>query len=80
MLPTAKWLARQITEAFPWSSAPAYLVRDNDRAYGHVFQIAREGDGHPRPTNPSWIAMAKWDCGALHRHLTSRVLGSLGHP
>src|SRR6266849_2357932 len=23
---------------FPWSSAPAYLVRDNDRAYGHVFR------------------------------------------
>jgi transposase InsO family protein len=35
--PTAEWLARQITEAFPWGSAPAYLVRDNDRAYGHVF-------------------------------------------
>ena len=35
--PTAEWLARQITEAFPWASAPAYLVRDNDRAYGHVF-------------------------------------------
>jgi transposase InsO family protein len=35
--PTAEWLARQITEAFPWSSAPTYLVRDNDRAYGHVF-------------------------------------------
>jgi len=35
--PTAEWLARQITEAFPWSSAPVYLVRDNDRAYGHVF-------------------------------------------
>jgi hypothetical protein len=26
--PTAEWLARQITEAFPWASAPAYLVRD----------------------------------------------------
>jgi hypothetical protein len=25
--PTAEWLARQITEAFPWTSAPAYLVR-----------------------------------------------------
>jgi hypothetical protein len=36
--PTAEWLARQITEAFPWASAPAYLVRDNDRAYGHVFR------------------------------------------
>src|SRR4029453_18456536 len=35
--PTAEWLARQITEAFPWTSAPAYLVRDNDHAYGHVF-------------------------------------------
>ena len=30
--PTAERLARQITEAFPWASAPAYLVRDNDRA------------------------------------------------
>lgn len=36
--PTAEWLARQITEAFPWTSAPAYLVRDNDRAYGQVFR------------------------------------------
>jgi hypothetical protein len=35
--PTAEWLARQITEAFPWASAPTYLVRDNDGGYGHVF-------------------------------------------
>jgi hypothetical protein len=28
----SEWLARQITEAFPWTSALAYLVRDNDRA------------------------------------------------
>ena len=27
--PTAEWLARQITEAFPWDSAPKYLIRDN---------------------------------------------------
>ena len=26
--PTAEWLVRQITEAFPWASAPIYLVRD----------------------------------------------------
>jgi len=36
--PTAEWLARQITEAFPWASAPVYLVRDNDRAYGYIFR------------------------------------------
>jgi hypothetical protein len=36
--PTAEWLARQITEAFPWDSAPKYLIRDNDRAYGAAFK------------------------------------------
>ena len=35
--PTAQWLAHQITEAFPWDTAPAFLVRDNDCAYGAVF-------------------------------------------
>jgi len=32
--PTAEWLAQQIVEAFPWNTAPTYLVRDNDGAYG----------------------------------------------
>ena len=29
--PTAMWLAQQITEAFPWDSAPRVLIRDNER-------------------------------------------------
>ena len=29
--PTAEWVARQITEAFPWDDAPKYLIRDRDR-------------------------------------------------
>jgi hypothetical protein len=36
--PTAEWLARQITEAFPWDWAPRYLIRDNDRAFGVAFK------------------------------------------
>ncbi len=36
--PTAEWLARQITEAFPWDTAPKYLIRDNDRAFGGTFK------------------------------------------
>src|SRR6202048_5114745 len=36
--PTAEWLARQITEAFPWDCAPKYLIRGNDRALGVVVQ------------------------------------------
>ena len=34
--PTAEWVAKQITEAFPWNSAPTYLIRDRDRCYGPV--------------------------------------------
>jgi hypothetical protein len=26
--PTAEWIARQITEAFPWNEAPRYLIRE----------------------------------------------------
>ena len=32
--PTADWIARQITEAFPWDEAPRYLIRDRDQVYG----------------------------------------------
>src|SRR5229473_1891077 len=32
--PTADWIARQITEAFPWDQAPQYLIRDRDASYG----------------------------------------------
>src|SRR5271169_3991070 len=32
--PTAEWIARQITDAFPWDEAPKYLLRDRDRIYG----------------------------------------------
>ena len=36
--PTQVWLARQITEAFPWDTAPRYLLRDRDTSYGVCFQ------------------------------------------
>jgi hypothetical protein len=32
--PTADWIARQITEAFPWAEVPRYVVRDRDCVYG----------------------------------------------
>ena len=32
--PTAEWIARQITEAFPWNEAPRYLIRYRDQVYG----------------------------------------------
>ena len=62
--PTAEWLARQITEAFPWTSAPAYLVRDNDRAYGHIFTSRVRAMGiRDRPISPR----SPWQNGIAER-------------
>jgi transposase InsO family protein len=62
--PTAEWLARQITEAFPWTSAPPYLVRDNDRAYGHVFTSRVRAMGiRDRPISPG----SPWQNGCAER-------------
>ena len=36
--PTAVWTAQQIVEAFPWDSAPKYLLRDRDAIYGEEFR------------------------------------------
>jgi hypothetical protein len=31
--PTAEWTAQQLREAFPWDSAPRFLLRDRDRIF-----------------------------------------------
>lgn len=60
--PTAEWLARQITEA--WVSAPTYLLRDNDRAYGHVFRRRVMAMGiRDRPISPA----SPWQNGHIER-------------
>lgn len=35
--PTACWTGQQIVEAFPWNTAPKYLLRDRDGKYGDDF-------------------------------------------
>jgi transposase InsO family protein len=35
--PSAEWTGRQLVEAFPWDTAPRYLIRDRDGIYGHEF-------------------------------------------
>ena len=35
--PTAEWTAQQMREAFPWESAPQYLLCDRDRIFGKEF-------------------------------------------
>jgi transposase InsO family protein len=35
--PTAEWTAQQLRAAFPWETAPRYLLRDRDRIFGVDF-------------------------------------------
>jgi hypothetical protein len=43
--PTTAWLWRQVTEAFPWDTAPPYLLRDRDASYGSDFRSRVEAMG-----------------------------------
>jgi transposase InsO family protein len=35
--PSAFWAGQQIVEAFPWDTAPKYLIQDRDSKYGQEF-------------------------------------------
>src|SRR5712672_1343824 len=55
--PTAEWIAHQITDAFPWSEAPDYLIRDRDACYGHAVTRRLSAMGirdHPAAARSPW--------------------------
>jgi len=67
--PTAEWIARQITEAFPWSEVPRYLIRDRDRIYGTVVTRRLRAMGiRDKPIAPS----SPWQNG-----FAERLIGSI---
>jgi len=76
--PTAEWLAQQIVEAFPWDTAPAYLVRDNDRSYGQIFVNRLRSMGiRDRPTalrSPWQNPYVERLIGTLRRECLDHVL------
>ena len=73
--PTAEWTAQQMREAFPWDSAPRYLLRDRDGIFGQDFvkQVKAMGINQvfsaPRP-------VATCLRGTCDRHPSPRVFGS----
>jgi hypothetical protein len=67
--PTAGWLSRQVTEAFPWDSAPRFLLRDRDASYGEVFSTRVEAMGI---TEVITAARSPWQ-----NPYVERVIGSI---
>jgi transposase InsO family protein len=67
--PTAEWIARQLTEAFPWDQAPRYLIRDRDRIYGSVVMRRIRAMGiRDKPIAPA----SPWQNG-----FAERLIGSI---
>src|SRR6266403_776286 len=67
--PTAEWIARQITEAFPWDDAPGYMIRDRDRIYGAVVTRRLRAMGiRDKPIAP----LSPWQNG-----FAERLIGSI---
>jgi transposase InsO family protein len=75
---TAEWIARQITEAFPWDSAPTHLIRDRDAAYGLAVtrRLAAMGiRDHPiAPRSPWQNGHAERLIGSIRRECLDHVI------
>ena len=76
--PTAEWIARQITEAFPWNEAPRYLIRDRDRVYGAAVtrRLRAMGirDKPIAPGSPWQNGFAERLIGSIRRECTDHVV------
>ena len=76
--PSAAWTANQIRQAFPWESAPRYLLRDRDSIYGAYFRRGMQNLGikevviarHSPWQNP----YAERVIGTLRRELLDHVI------
>src|SRR5664280_946515 len=64
--PTAEWISRQITEAFPWDHAPRYLIRDRHLVRADL-RAASMRHGHSRSADCVPLTLAKCICREAHR-------------
>jgi len=76
--PTAERTAQQIVEAFPYDTAPKYLLRDRDKVYGDYFQKRVEGLGIKEvliaPRSPWQNPYAERVIGSIRRECLDSVI------
>jgi putative transposase len=76
--PTAEWTAQQVVEAFPFDSAPRYLLRDRDRIYGYEFRKQIEVMGIEEvlsaPRSPWQRAYVERVIGSIRRECLDHVI------
>ena len=76
--PTVEWIARQITEAFPWDGAPGYMIRDRDRIYGAIVtrRLRAMGirDKPIAPASPWQNGVAERLIGSIRRECVDHII------
>jgi transposase InsO family protein len=76
--PTAAWLSRQVTEAFPWDTAPRDLLRDRDSSYGQHFRrrVAAMGitEVITAPRSPWQNACVERVIGSIRRECLDHIV------
>ena len=76
--PTAQWTAQQLVEAFPFDTAPRYLIRDRDCVFGQQVtrRIRRMGieEVVTAPASPWQNAYIERVIGTLRRELLDHVV------
>jgi transposase InsO family protein len=76
--PTAEWTAQQLREAFPWETAPGYLLRDRDRVFGVDFVKQVKAMGIQQvlgaPRSPWQRAYVERVIGTIRRECLDHVI------
>jgi putative transposase len=76
--PSAKWTVQQLRNAFPWDSAPRYLLRDRDRIFGKEFVAQVEVMGIKQvlsaPRSPWQRAYVERLIGSIRRECLDHVI------
>jgi putative transposase len=76
--PTAEWTAQQLRNAFPWNSAPRYLLRDRDRIFGDNFTRQVQDMGMEQvlsaPRSPWQRAYIERIIGTIRRECLDHVI------
>jgi putative transposase len=76
--PTAEWTVQQLREAFPWDTAPGYLLRDRDRIFGQAFvqQVKAMGikEVLSAPRSPWQRAYVERVIGTMRRECLDHII------
>src|SRR2546423_2038258 len=72
--PTQDWLSRQMTEAFPWDTAPRYLLRDRDTAFRHRVRAMGITEVITAPRSPWQNPYAERLIGSIRRECLDHVI------